>query len=1211
MLGLYCIFVFNREAMKKRKIQPKLFKHLCERLFIYVVVSKNPSVTDAKVFPLIAKMGQTLQLSREAAIKYACNETFGKARGLINTDDVILCEDVTELAEKNGFSSDNSYSKFDDYIRPHFSNWAGVVKNDANGASQELHKFETDNVDCIVKLLRNDFDKLQKLTVITPENVYSVREYMKPLFSDSFDSDKALIAGCTGSGKETSTLSSFIHFHNKLQSKFDKNTIHIAIATIPATTMELIKELSTVKGMNGFGGMYYDYSKFKIYVLQSYKKQYYEFLEKTHKSWFDQNVTVVKTVNDIPLHNDCETVPVLIGSYHDLGLQTNGKVKPKYAGIENRIGILSIGEAHNFVSKEENKLWTNIKNLKHKFLLFITGTPYDYIYNSDGDMYFSENERAVFTHMDLMNEKRTNPTGPFGKYPNVNMYGLSISPELKSDVGSDNSFFRLIFTTFDESGDFVYKDAIISIFDKFLNKSKINPYTSKCESTLNIHSANGLCEAAKRHIIFTLPSGNSEASVSDYIPKLSLLLKSSGLFDNIDVFEVYDENSIGDIKSKINQDLKKSITLTCTKYLTGTDIPKWGSVVFLRSVGDSLKLFEQIMGRVKRPSKDKDNCGVFIGSVEEAIDIIISTEIKHAKLGKTVRYKDKVKAVLSSYNFFADEESEWSEIQLDDVMVIMERLAMSLRGNGATRCIKLLKTPDDFNLKVASNGKVSEKLVLNSNGVSTKSTSKTKTTAIQQQIWTSEEERMKSFRNMVESQTFKMRLFCYVEGYTTLSDGIKRIESAIQSSESYVLNLFGEGIEYIPQYMNDPTQFEISTFEFWLERMWDANESIESMMEMLQSSEMQDASTTYYPTPMSLATDMVGKIKQIEKHHKVLNIAGGVGVFIDSLFKQHKNIRRSNIYYIEKDPFKVKFFRKINEKFGLIPDINIYCGDILKPTKEIKKLTDMKFDVIVGNPPYQNSENQRSPLWQEFMVKSIELCKEDGYISLIHPSAWRKPEHKLFNLVKTKDLQYLEIHNQNDGKKVFGAGTRYDWYILKNSEYSGKTEIVDERGDQLEIDIRNWKFLPNYMYDTFDKLFAKSGDETCEVIHSRSMYGNDKPNMSTEKNHIFKYECIHSTGATGIKYLYSNINNGHFGIKKVIFGKASPENAIFDINGDYGVTNNCFAIPVISDEDGQQLMQFIQTELFNDIINSTKTAGFSTEYEIFTYFKKGFWKEFI
>jgi hypothetical protein len=47
----------------------------------------------------------------------------------------------------------------------------------------------------------------------------------------------------------------------------------------------------------------------------------------------------------------------------------------------------------------------------------------------------------------------------------------------------------------------------------------------------------------------------------------------------------------------------------------------------------------------------------------------------------------------------------------------------------------------------------------------------------------------------------------------------------------------------------------------------------------------------------------------------------------------------------------------------------------------------------------------------------------------------------MLKMIKTKQLLYLEIHDEKDGQKIFRCSTRYDWYVLKNIEYSVSVSI--------------------------------------------------------------------------------------------------------------------------------------------------------------------------
>jgi hypothetical protein len=283
-----------------------------------------------------------------------------------------------------------------------------------------------------------------------------------------------------------------------------------------------------------------------------------------------------------------------------------------------------------------------------------------------------------------------------------------------------------------------------------------------------------------------------------------------------------------------------------------------------------------------------------------------------------------------------------------------------------------------------------------------------------------------------------------------------------------------------------------------------------------------------------------------------------------------------------------------------------------------KKHSNMKFDVIVGNPPYQLQvgPNKTETIWDKFVIKCTNQLNENGYLSLIHPSGWRNVEGKfkyIQNELKQMDIIYLEMHDKADGLKTFGAATTYDWYVIQKSNKKTKTTLKLQSGEIIEYDLNELPFIPSANYDILDKLIAKENEDTVNILYSRSNYGTDKPHISLESDNNFVHKCIYMIKVNGEpKLQYSNINtNGHFGIPKLIWGNGGYEMGSFlDMNGEYGLTQFAYAI---SDtiENLPLIKKAFDSKEFRNIMKGFDGGDSNINRKVISLFRKDFWKEFI
>ena len=394
-------------------------------------------------------------------------------------------------------------------------------------------------------------------------------------------------------------------------------------------------------------------------------------------------------------------------------------------------------------------------------------------------------------------------------------------------------------------------------------------------------------------------------------------------------------------------------------------------------------------------------------------------------------------------------------------------------------------------------------------------------------------------------------------------------------------------------------------------------------------------------TPIWLVEDMLNTLPSevwSNPNLKWLDPCAGVGTFpsivVQRLMKGLENVipnpEKRYGHIVENMIYVCELQEKNLFVFNCVFDLgdnnatNSYCGSFLDDgfDNHMKNIWGVeKFDIVIGNPPYQTQnegDRKTTPIWHLFVKKSLDILIGGGYLNMVHPSGWRNIEGNFKSiqlLMKSKQILYLEIHSADDGVEVFNAKTRYDFYCLKNVGCVDETKIKGQDGKIFYANLNNLEFIPNAMFDLYKKFIAKDGEEKVEILYNRTSYGGDKKWMSKEMNEEFKYPCAENitTKLQVGKTYYSNTNsNGHFGIPKIIVGRFGI-NPYLDINGEYGMTNDCMGIV-----DEVENFDLIKTALlnpefieFNKQLNVDGMKDVPLSRKVISTFRKDFWKEFI
>lgn len=228
-------------------------------------------------------------------------------------------------------------------------------------------------------------------------------------------------------------------------------------------------------------------------------------------------------------------------------------------------------------------------------------------------------------------------------------------------------------------------------------------------------------------------------------------------------------------------------------------------------------------------------------------------------------------------------------------------------------------------------------------------------------------------------------------------------------------------------------------------------------------------------TPPNIASDMIGLLPDdCSSAMLFLDIASKQGEFAIALVERFGDSAKQNIWSLPTSGAAYEFTRKVYE-FLEMPVDHIFSDfttyDLIGDNKReyIDLLKDMKFDVVVGNPPYQEKGKLGgkgdAPIYQHYTSIAMEMPYK--HISLITPAKWftAGSEHLLKEyrkqMLKRRSISNLVAYaNSNDvfdDVEIKGGVC----YFIDSASYSGDCNYSFIQGGRKESVVINIGALEN------------------------------------------------------------------------------------------------------------------------------------------------------
>ena len=848
----------------------------------------------------------------------------------------------------------------------------------------------------------------------------------------------------------------------------------------------------------------------------------------------------------------------------------------------------------------------------HEYLIDMTATPYNLI-----EQGYPPNQIVVNTMLNVLKNKQNGIVWA-QQFPTIGIETWEGKPL------NDDSILGKVYLKEEEwdprklcavkNGQLKHAGAI-----QELNRRMYGSVHSKEKNILSISEDCNLSKVAKTVGIHILAKGNKQHP-AEYRCQLYVELLNNDPTQKMFYVAMYDFNN-GTIDEFVSEKLKEShsknkqgvILVTHRKGLIGSDIPVLGHGVLFDKIS-SVNEFVQLLGRLFRIYQNKDQVKLYIACPGTNISIIkyqvcLSearqtnshprdywdclplTEYAENKEYKLVSRNITYDQAVKHFNFINNRLHN-RFVTLIDISKFAHNLQKLIDG-----------TPDIcFTDLGDSSSDPSKRLTEDSNAEVFKPNEPPP----------NEPPPNEDIKNTNWKQIVKTMLNQAIRlGYTHETTSIKETFQTVAAEYE-----FGKGNTTLLSKCFENDEFYDAANHNFVERLEEAKElrytDFNLFHDLVYINEKYKIDKGLVYTPPELVREIINRLPLSNKENPTIIVVNALsGSFPIVVREQFPSAR---IICVEYFSHNVEYLKRIGyEVIYLQENVNnLNMGYII--TRLIG--SPMEFDALLTNPPYKESDrdDEANKLWPYFVVNGVKCLKDGGILAMITPPSWcskgadigkgENGTHLYADIFSTLQTEYICLDSDRLKKYFKGVGSKFSWFVIRNSPYKNNTVLEIDQQTYIEIDLRKHKFLSKIISKESSSIQSKMIGtpfdflDQCHEIKSDKINGRKESLKQKEPDATYCYKNYHTPAQAKKGFFhYSKEPHSNYSKPKVMISLSGIYEAVPD-NGTMGYTGMCITLltPHIYTAAGVLNSKLYQFWNFN-----TKTAGFNPRATILNF----------